>query len=169
MLGSPVTHSSPLSPLLQPQHSGGPGCPYLAGPGGPHIRCQCRQPSVCRKGGKSQSGLQAGVQAAKPRRRPLEVMEELGTRVGLSPEGAAQRPSSHSSPGRPPELALPCWCPAHFTCLPGTMGLPTCHYYLQSAHLAGTSTLLLLFLVYYLLNAYSEPRTLLSSFSGIVQ
>ena len=48
------------------------------------------------------------------------------------------------------------------------MGLPTCHYYLQSAHLAGTSTLLFLFLVYYLLNAYSEPKTLLTSFTGIV-
>ena len=122
MLGSPVTHSSPLSPLLQPQHSGGPGCPYLAGPGGPHIRCQCRQPSVCRKGGKSQSGLQAGVQAAKPRRRPLEVMEELGTRVGLSPEGAAQRPSSHSSPGRPPESA---WPTSH-TCVPELQRLRAC-------------------------------------------
>ena len=122
MLGSLVIHSSPLSPLLQPQHSGGPGCPYLAGPGGPHIRCQCRQPSVCRKGGKSQSGLQAGVQAAKPRRRPLEVMEELGTRAGLSPEGAAQRPSSHSSPGRPPESA---WPTSH-TCVPELQRLRAC-------------------------------------------
>lgn len=52
-----------------------------------------------------------------------------------------------------PDPTGPCWCPAHLTCLPGTMGLPTCHHYLQSAHLAGTSTLLLPFLVYYLLSS----------------
>ena len=140
-VGVPGYPHLPHPLCFQPQHGGGLGCPYLVEPGGSHIRCQCRQPSVCRKGGKSQSGLQAGVQAAKPRRRLLEVMEELGTRAALSPEGAAQRPSSHGSPGRPPEPARPHQCPAHFTRLcprtAGTTGLPICLYDLQSALLKG--------------------------------
>lgn len=78
-----------LHPLcFQPQHGGGPGCPYLRVPGGPHIHRQRRQPSVCRKGGRFQSGLRAGVQAAKPRRRLLEVMGELGTKAGAQPRGS---------------------------------------------------------------------------------
>ena len=84
-VGVPGYPQLPYPLCFQPQHGGGPGCPYLRVPGGPHIHRQRRQPSVCRKGGRFQSGLRAGVQAAKPRRRPLEVMGKLGTRVGSDP------------------------------------------------------------------------------------
>lgn len=126
-----------LHPLcFQPQHRGGPGCPYLRVPGGPHIHRQRRQPSVCRKGGRFQSGLWAGVQAAKPRRRLLEVMGKLGTKGGAQPRGSSSAAfisqlSRTSSGARP----------AHFTHLcpriAGTTGLPICLYDLQSAHLKG--------------------------------
>ena len=81
-IGVPGYPQLPHSLCFQLQHSGGPGCPYVTVPGGPHIRHQRRQPSVSRNHGRFQSGLQAGVRAAKPRRRLLEVMGELGTKGG---------------------------------------------------------------------------------------
>ena len=88
-VGVPGYPQLPYPLCIQHQHGGGPGCPYLRVPGGPHIHRQRRQPSVCRKGGRFQSGLRAGVQAAKPRRRPLEVMGKLGTKGGAQPRGSS--------------------------------------------------------------------------------
>ena len=119
-----------LHPLcFQPQHGGGPVCPYLRVPGGPHIHRQRRQPSVCRKGGRLQSGLRAGVRAAKPRRRLLEVMGELGTKGGAQPRGSSSvafisqlsRTSSRACPAMlvpgPLHMSARDYGPAHLSLL----------------------------------------------------